>query len=110
MTRKRPRKVDKVLAEAKALLNAQYGHRLKGIVLFGSYARGDFAAGSDIDILVLLSSLADPLVESEPIFPAVCDLSLKHDIVLSVILMDFDAFRTRKTPLILNARKEGVWI
>jgi predicted nucleotidyltransferase len=110
MARKRPQEVDSILAEAKTLLSAQYGHRLKGMVLFGSYARGDFAEGSDIDLLVLLSDLADPIGESEPVFQAICDLSLKHDTVLSVILMDFDAFRTRKTPLIMNARKEGVRI
>jgi hypothetical protein len=34
----------------------------------------------------------------------------KYDTVLSIVLMDFDAFHSRKTPLILNARKEGVWI
>ena len=87
MARKRPRKIDKILAEAKALLSAQYADRLKGVVLFGSYARGDFTEGSDIDLLALLSHLADPLAESDPIFPAVCDLSLKHDIVLSIVLM-----------------------
>jgi len=60
--------------------------------------------------LVLLSSLSDPRIEDERLSPAVCDLSLKHDIVLSIILMDFDLFRSRKTPLILNAGKEGVWL
>ena len=110
MARKRPGKIDKVLAEAKALLSAQYAHRLEGIVLFGSYARGDFTDGSDIDLLVLLSPLSDPLVERERIFPAICDLSLKYDTVLSLVLMDCDAFHSRKTPLILNAGKEGVWI
>ncbi|SPF40322.1 Nucleotidyltransferase [Syntrophobacter sp. SbD1] len=108
--RKRLGKVDKILAEAKTLLSAEYAHRLKGIVLFGSYARGDFTEESDIDLLVLLSQLGDPLTESKPIFPAICDLSLKYDTVLSVVLMDFDAFRSRKTPLSLNAEKEGVWI
>ena len=110
MGRKRPGKVDRVLAEAKALLSAQYADRLKGIVLFGSYARGDFAEESDIDLLVLLRPLPDPLEERERIFPAICDLSLKHDVVLSLVLMDLDAFRSRRTPLILNAGKEGVWI
>ena len=110
MARKRPGKIDRVLAEAKALLSAQYAHRLKGIVLFGSYARGDFTEGSDIDLLVLLRPLPDPLAERERIFPAICDLSLKHDVVLSLVLMDFDAFRSRMTPLTLNAGKEGVWI
>lgn len=73
MARKRPGKIDKVLAEAKALLSAEYAHRLKGIVLFGSYARGDFTEESDIDLLVLLSHLPDLLVERERIFPAICD-------------------------------------
>ena len=76
MARKRPGKVDKVLAEAKALLSAAYADRLKGIVLFGSYARGDFTKESDIDLLVLLSHLPDPLAEDERIFTAICDLSL----------------------------------
>ncbi len=110
MAKKRPRKIDKVLAEAKAMLSAQYANRLKGIVLFGSYARGDFTEQSDIDLLVLLSHLPDPLAEDERIFPAICDLSLKYDTVLSIVLMDFDTFHSRKTPLILNAGKEGVWI
>ncbi len=60
MARKRPGKIVKVLAEAKALLGAQYANRLKGIVLFGSYARGDFTEGPDIDLLVLPRPLPDP--------------------------------------------------
>jgi len=36
MTRKRPAKIDKILAEAKDLLSAQFADRLKGIILFGS--------------------------------------------------------------------------
>jgi predicted nucleotidyltransferase len=110
MPRKRPRKIDQVLAEAKAMLTAQFSHRLKGIVLFGSYARGDFTTGSDIDLLVLLHPFESPEAERKRIFPAVCDLSLKYDTVLSIVLMDFEIFRSRKTPLILNAGKEGAWI
>ncbi len=110
MARKRPQKVEQALAEAKAILIAQFSRRLKGIVLFGSYARGDFTTGSDIDLLVLLNPLGDPAAERERIFPAVCDLSLKYDTVLSIVLMDFETFRSKKTPLILNAGKEGVWL
>jgi len=102
MARKRPGKVDQLLAEAKALLSDRFGRRLKGIVLFGSYVRGDFTDGSGIDLLVLLSPLPDPLAESERIFPAFFNLSLKYHIVLSIVLMDFDAFRYRRTPIILN--------
>lgn len=110
MASKRPQVIDKILAETKTLLCARYARRLKGIILFGSYARGDFTEGSDIDLLVLLSPLPDPVAERARISPAICDLCLKYDVVLSIILMDFDTFRSRKTPLILSAGKEGVWI
>ncbi|MFM6024422.1 MAG: nucleotidyltransferase domain-containing protein, partial [Dolichospermum sp.] len=32
---------------------AVYGNNLKQVILFGSYARGDFTSDSDIDILIV---------------------------------------------------------
>ena len=31
-----------------------YGRELKAVILYGSYARGDYKADSDIDIMILL--------------------------------------------------------
>jgi uncharacterized protein len=107
MARKLPKKIERVLAETKAQLSALYPHRLKEVILFGSYARGDYTKGSDIDLLLLLDQLADPDIEHDRYFPAICDLSLKHDTVVSVIPMDYEMYRSKKTPLILNAQKEG---
>ena len=33
-----------------------YGRDLKVVILYGSYARGDFHASSDIDIMILVNS------------------------------------------------------
>ena len=46
--------IDKLLAELKMRLSGLYGNRLVGVYLFGSYARGDWGVGSDLDILVVL--------------------------------------------------------
>ena len=40
-------------------LNELYGARLKGVVLFGSRARGDVDDDSDLDLLVLLEGPVD---------------------------------------------------
>lgn len=107
MAKKIPKRVEQILAEAKSQLSALYPDHLKDIILFGSYARGDFVKGSDIDLLLLFDHISASHTEREQYFPVVCDLSLKYDTVLSVIPMDIETFETRKSPLILNIRKEG---
>ena len=45
---------DELLAAIKTPLAEAFGERLKGVVLYGSEARGDSEPDSDIDVLVLL--------------------------------------------------------
>ncbi|MBT0651428.1 nucleotidyltransferase family protein [Geomobilimonas luticola] len=110
MAKRLPKKIEKALAETKSRLHAIYAQRLKDIILFGSYARGDYTKGSDIDLLVLLDRVSDPEAERDQYLPVVHDLSLKYDTVVSVIPMDYEMYGSKKTPLILNAHREGVRI
>jgi predicted nucleotidyltransferase len=110
MAKRLPENIEQVLVETKSQLKEIYAQRLKEIILFGSYARGDYVAGSDVDLLVLLETVNDPEAERELYLPVVCDVSLKYDTVVSVISMDYETYRSKKTPLILNAQREGVRI
>jgi predicted nucleotidyltransferase len=47
-------KIKPILDELREALAAHYGERLAKLVLFGSQARGDAEADSDIDVLVVL--------------------------------------------------------
>ena len=108
MRRKLPKKITKILETTKKELIALYPQRLKGIILYGSYARGDYAEGSDVDLLLLLDNMDDPTVEMDRYAPGIYDLSLKYDTVVSVVPLDYESYLSRKTPLILNAQKEGM--
>jgi predicted nucleotidyltransferase len=44
-----------LLKRIKTSLEATFGDRLRGVVLYGSEARGEATPDSDIDILVLLT-------------------------------------------------------
>ena len=107
MPRRLPKRVEVILAETKSRLTELYSDRLKELILFGSYARGDFRKGSDIDLLLLLDTITTPLEERDHYFPALCELSLKYDTVLSVVPMDTQTYETRHTPLIMNIHREG---
>ena len=42
-----------------------YGEKLRTVILYGSYARGDFITDSDIDIMIL-TDLSDNEMYSDP--------------------------------------------
>lgn len=46
--------IRKLMTELKSGLAQIYGDQLKGIYLYGSYARGKADAESDVDVLVIL--------------------------------------------------------
>jgi predicted nucleotidyltransferase len=96
--RRIPKKVQIILKEMREELQRIYLNRLKDMILFGSYARGDFVEGSD----------QDSYVEREKYFPVICRISLEYDTVVSVIPFDYREFQVKRTPLILNVQKEGV--
>jgi len=96
------------LNETRNYFDVIYPQRIKELILFGSYARGDFEPGSDIDLLLLLDHLDDLDTERARYMPALCEISLRYDTVVSIIPMEYETYRTRKTPLILNVQREGV--
>ncbi len=97
-----------ILAELRQRFEALYGERLVRLVLFGSQARGDAEAGSDIDVLVVLRGMVSPSAEISRTSEIVAKLSLQNDVVISCVFMDEDRFMRRNGPLLRNIRKEGV--
>ena len=51
--------MDPIIQKCKEILEKYYGDRLAGLILYGSQARGQAEAGSDIDLLVLLQAPFD---------------------------------------------------
>ncbi len=102
--------IEEILNKAKSILQKIYGKRLKGIILYGSYARGEAVEGSDIDLIVLLENMQDPIDELEKCSKEIHQLDFVYDTLISIIPFDLKQFNTRKLPIILNAKKEGITI
>lgn len=100
--------IEEILKKAKSTLQKIYGKRLKGIILYGSYARGEAVEGSDIDLIVLLDNMQNPMDELEMYSKEIHQLDLAYDTLISIIPFDVKQYNTRKLPIILNAKKEGI--
>ena len=85
-----------------------YGDRLKGLYLYGSYARGDYRKGSDVDVMILLREYKNYWDELERSTELASDLSLKYDVTLSRLIINEIQWKQSDMPVLRNIRKDGV--
>jgi predicted nucleotidyltransferase len=105
-----PQSVSSALEELKEILRSVYSDGLRGIYLYGSYARGDFSEDSDIDLLIALEGEVKPFKETDRLSEIVSDLCLHHDLLIAVYPVPAEWVAERKSPLFENIRREGVLI
>jgi predicted nucleotidyltransferase len=105
-----PIQIQQLLKKFKKGLVQLYGSQLKGLYLYGSYARGDFDAGSDLDVLVVLNDFERAPLELKRTSQLVGDLSLEYLITISPVFMRERDWQLADKPLLRNVRVEGVAI
>jgi uncharacterized protein len=108
MKSKVPARIRKLMEELKEGLVRIYGDRLKGVYLYGSYARGDYVDGSDLDLLVVLQDYHRYGDEIERTSELIGGLSLDYRITVSRVFMKENQWRYSDTPLLRNIHAEGL--
>ncbi len=85
-----------------------YGERLKSVVLFGSWARGDAHPESDIDLLVVLDEVRSRRLELDRMNEILWRHSLEHGTVVTELPVSEDEYRDSDEPILMRARAEGL--
>ena len=85
-----------------------YGDRLNQVILYGSHARGEGTEDSDIDIMVVLQDEVEPYKEISELADAVYRIELDHGVLFSLAPISKADYEHRRSPLLLNVRREGV--
>ena len=105
-----PAVVDETLRAYVAAVRQRFGQRLVSIRLFGSYARGEATADSDVDCLVLLDRV-DP-ADDRATTDLAADLVWQiGGVVISPLTMsaaDFEAWKALERRTALEIERDGV--
>jgi len=103
--------IEHILREFKRKIVELYGQRLKKVVLYGSYARGQADdEHSDIDLAVVLAGTVEPCEEIDRMADIFTDLNLEHNVLIAVYPVSEINFEKVESPLLINVRREGITV
>ena len=88
-----------------------FGDSLIKIILYGSYARGDYNSHSDIDLMILTNLSDDEIVAIEDkVIDAAFECELNEKIPVSINIKNIDHFQYWENvlPYYRNISREGV--
>ena len=100
-----------LLKRVKSILQETYGERLRGVILYGSEARGTAEPDSDIDLLVLLDGPVDYWPEVHKLIHVLYPLVLENDgRPIHAKPADIDEYEQQVWPLYRSVKEEGVMV
>ncbi len=92
-------------------LKTIYQDKLQSVILYGSYARGEASAMSDIDIMILVNSDDDGIrAKNEALIYMTYDFNVDHDLDIQPIAESVATYRywIDAHPFYQNVNREGV--
>ena len=92
-------------------LRRQFGSGVRDIILLGSKATGPGQKDSDIDILILLTSLS--WETKKAISEMAAQENIKYDVLISTVRYDaktWDSPVIRSSPFGHTVREQGLWL
>lgn len=101
--------IEPIIREFKAALQALYGDRLCDVILYGSYARGDYDDESDIDLMILLTDeQVNTYAEIRKIIEIEAKLLFRYGLAISPLPVSSKKYTTSYGGVYQEARKEGL--
>ncbi len=101
-------KIKRLINQIKEHLVGLYGRKVRKVILYGSYMRGEYTKDSDIDVLVLVDESLNPFEVRESLSDLLFDILLEEGELISVITIPENIYESYNSPFILNVKKEGL--
>lgn len=88
---------------------AIYKDNLVCVILYGSYARGDFTDESDIDYIGIVDADTKYInMRLDSLWDLTSEIDLNRDAVISAMATSYDNYNTSDSPYIQNVKRDGI--
>lgn len=87
------------------------GNRLSRMILYGSYARGDFKQDSDMDIMILADIRPDEISSyADKVYDVTYDFEMQYGMEINPSIQSIQTYEQWKDvyPFYMNIEKDGV--
>jgi predicted nucleotidyltransferase len=101
-------RISQTLEEFRKEIKKLYGQRLKDVILYGSWTRGEATEESDIDLLVVLKGKVRPGQEIDRMIDIITDINLKYNELIAVYPVSEQEYAAINSPLFINVRREEI--
>ena len=99
-----------LVAPIKDYLLKTYNDKIKEILLYGSQAREESTADSDVDLLVVIDDELDRFAVRKSLSDILWDILMSSGELISVIVVPHSYYANYKSPFIFNVKEEGISI
>lgn len=103
--------LDIILKKIAETYRLVYGDNLVKVMMYGSYARGDYDDYSDVDIAAIVKGERQELQTAlKEVWDISADLELEYETIVSPTVIPFDEYEEYRNdiPYYMNIDKEGV--
>ena len=100
--------IQAILADLKQRLQAEFGAEMSRLLVYGSVARGENRADSDIDVMVVFRESGDMHALWDRVLDVASDVSYDYDTFITALVTTEEELATRANPLFMNIRREAV--
>lgn len=108
-----PNRIHDIVYQFSAQMKKLFGDNLSKIIIYGSYARGDYNQSSDIDIMILVHLSEEDIKSKENVvYDIAFDLEMETGLHISPIIKSESQYDywVEVLPFYKNIQKEGIVI
>ena len=103
--------ISNIIQDFAKSVRKMMGNSLDSVIVYGSYARGDYSELSDVDVMLLVSLGEEDIKKiSDQISDLAFDFMMKYGVDISPVITNTDHFNywADNLPYYRNVRDEGV--